>query len=212
MKSGNWIAADKNLVYYMPRGRAYSIVEAYMSHAIDIDNGRQGSISGYSKLWGWSRNKVRKFLQDLEKQKGQKKDRQGTGKGQALSLKTNNLGDAKDTRGTGKGQKKDTTIEPKPKPNKIPIVEIEKIVANMNKILGTSYLPSTASIQRVIMARLKEGFVVADFEKVVRIKFAEWEGDRRMVKFLRPLTLFSGKFQDYLQQKEVKPKPPGVQI
>ncbi len=44
-------------------------------------------------------------------------------------------------------------------------------------------------------------------EKVIDIKFAEWIGDEKMKQYIRPVTLFSNKMDQYLNQ-EVKVEKP----
>jgi hypothetical protein len=124
MKQGNWIALHKELKYFLPTGREYTILEAMFSYTLDADNGKEGTISGYSKLWGWSRTKVRKFVEELKTGEGHLTNRQRTGKRHQVLLKLNNLQDRKDTLKTGKEQLKDTlvdtTINPNPKPDPKP--------------------------------------------------------------------------------------------
>lgn len=124
MKNGNWIPLDKALIKTLPKNRAYSYIEAMFSYTVDQDNGNDGSINGYAVLWGWSRNKVRKFIQELRTVEGHIADRKGTSKGHPIRFINNNLQIVKDSKGTGRGQvedsKKDTTIYPNPKPNPKP--------------------------------------------------------------------------------------------
>jgi len=133
MKHGNWIALHKELVHFLPHGRPYTLLEAMFSYTLDLDNGKEGTISGYSKLWTWNRKKVRKFIKEIGTGKGHLGDRKGTGKGHRILLKINNLDEEKDTIGTGKGQVRgqegDTTINPNPKPNpKVNIYEQKFLV------------------------------------------------------------------------------------
>lgn len=126
MKDGNWVPIDKGAVIYLPHGRSYTKLEALFSYRVDVDNNTEKSLNWYSKQWGWSRNKVRAFTEDLRTGEGHQKDRRGTGKGQAIFLKINNLEDQKDSKRTGRGQQKDrrgtasinpnTNPNPKPKP------------------------------------------------------------------------------------------------
>ena len=51
---------------------------------------------------------------------------------------------------------------------------------------------------------MKEGFTIDDFKTVHRKKYDEWGDDDKMVKYLRPETLYSNKFEGYLNQKETK--------
>jgi hypothetical protein len=118
MKNGNWIALHKELRYFLPSGREYTILEAMFSYTLDIDNGKEGTISGYSKLWGWSRTKVRKFIEELQKSEGHLTNRQRTGKRHQILLKLNNLKERKDTLKTLERHLKDTTINPNPNPKK----------------------------------------------------------------------------------------------
>jgi hypothetical protein len=78
VKKGNWIGVDKRLVALLPKDRPYIIIEATISYSVDRDNHKEGSISGYAKLWGWSRKKVRRFIKTLESGKDYYGDRKGT--------------------------------------------------------------------------------------------------------------------------------------
>ena len=118
MKTGNWIPIDKNIKYFMPHGRPYTKIEALISLAMDRDNGKNGSISGYAKLWGWGRKKVRKFIYDLENPEEQKRNRRGTDRAHAVTLKNNNLRSQGNTKGTEEEHLRNTTIKPNPKPKK----------------------------------------------------------------------------------------------
>jgi hypothetical protein len=65
MIHGNWIALHKGLITALPDDRSYTELEAMFSLSVDIDNNRTVNISGYSKLWGWSRKKVRNFFNTI---------------------------------------------------------------------------------------------------------------------------------------------------
>ena len=81
--------------------------------------------------------------------------------------------------------------------------EIKEIIQYLNDRCGTRYRYQTKGTQEHINARLKEGYTVDDFKTVIDKKFEEWHGTD-MEKFLRPETLFAGKFESYLNQKIVK--------
>ena len=122
MNKGNWVALDKNAIKTLGKlDRAYSLVEALFSFQVDIDCDRQWSINGYAELWGWSRNKVRKFVTELRTGSGHIADRKGTGKGQVVRFVDKGLRGEEDRKRTGRGQeedrKRDTTIILNPKPN-----------------------------------------------------------------------------------------------
>lgn len=81
--------------------------------------------------------------------------------------------------------------------------KIKEIIQYLNDVCGTRYRYQTKGTQEHINARLKEGYTVDDFKMVIDKKFEEWHGTD-MEKFLRPETLFAGKFESYLNQKIVK--------
>ena len=76
----------------------------------------------------------------------------------------------------------------------------KEIVDYLNTVCGTVYRASSKATQRLISARLHEGFTVEDFKAVIRTKHSEWANDAKMSKFLRPETLFGTKFEGYLNQ------------
>lgn len=90
-------------------------------------------------------------------------------------------------------------VQPKKKSISESIVEI---VEYLNEKAGTHYRSTTPKTQRLIKARLAEGFTVDDFRTVINKKCADWLGDGDMVQYLRPDTLFSTKFEGYLNQRE----------
>jgi len=122
MSRGNkWVPMDKYLAQeFKSIKREFSMIEAMFSHQLDIDNGIVWSISGYSKCWRWSRNKVRRFLECIRTEAGHIKDSKRTHEGHPIHLIDLGLDSEKDTKRTEAGHIKDrsryTTIEPEPKP------------------------------------------------------------------------------------------------
>ena len=85
---------------------------------------------------------------------------------------------------------------------------VEKIIEHLNQRIGTEYKTTTSKTISLINARLKEGFTIDDFFTVIEKKAAEWVNDEKMERYLRPETLFSNKFESYLNQKEIiRPDP-----
>lgn len=78
------------------------------------------------------------------------------------------------------------------------------IISYLNEKAGTKFKPTTAKTKTAIHARLSEGFTVDDFKTVIDKKCAEWIGDDKMEKYLRPETLFGTKFEGYLNAKVSK--------
>lgn len=79
--------------------------------------------------------------------------------------------------------------------------EIKEVVDYLNNVIGTSYRYTSNKTQSLINARLNEGFTYEDFVTVIDKKSNQWIGDEKMSKFLRPETLFSNKFESYLNEK-----------
>lgn len=84
--------------------------------------------------------------------------------------------------------------------NKITLAEIKGIVEYLNIKSNSHYKYSTDKTQTLIKARIKDGFTLDDFKIVIDKKCEEWLGTD-FEKFLRPETLFSNKFEGYLNQK-----------
>ena len=71
-------------------------------------------------------------------------------------------------------------------------------IAYLNQVTGKNFQFVEKSMN-LIKARLKDGFVLDDFKKVIDIKFNEWS-NTDMAKYIRPETLFGNKFDGYLNQ------------
>ena len=78
-----------------------------------------------------------------------------------------------------------------------------EIVKDFNKITESNYKtdPVTKDIASLIDARIDDGFTIEDFKKVHRNKLASWGNDPKMKRFLRPHTLYTAKFQAYLNER-----------
>lgn len=82
--------------------------------------------------------------------------------------------------------------------------QVEEVVNYLNEKTGSKYRPKTEATATHIRARLKEGFSVDDCKTVIDNMTAEWGDDDKMAAYLRPQTLFSGKFESYLNRKAVQ--------
>lgn len=89
---------------------------------------------------------------------------------------------------------------------KISIEEIKGIIEYLNLKTNSHYKYTTDKTQSLIKARINDGFTLNDFKIVIDNKCEEWIGTE-FEKFLRPETLFSNKFESYLNQRNTaKPK------
>lgn len=81
-----------------------------------------------------------------------------------------------------------------------------QVLDYLNQKAGTGF-KHLDSHKKYISARQKDGYCLDDFKKVIDKKCAEWLGTDQQ-KFLRPETLFSNKFDGYLNQSvATKPQP-----
>lgn len=74
------------------------------------------------------------------------------------------------------------------------------IIDYLNSKAGTNYRSSSKDNQKWIKARWNEGYTLVDFQRVIDNKVKEWKYDKKMAPYLRPSTLFSPKFEAYLNQ------------
>lgn len=81
------------------------------------------------------------------------------------------------------------------------------VIEYLNTKTGKSYRYQSKDTQKHIHARMKDGYVLEDFYRVIDNKVADWKDSPEMNKFLRPSTLFGTKFEDYLNQEQIKNRP-----
>lgn len=81
--------------------------------------------------------------------------------------------------------------------NKLSICK--EVISYLNLKAKKNFKIGTASHQKFIKARLKEGYVLEDFKKVVDIMVAKWKGTE-YEQYLQPQTLFGNKMDNYLNQ------------
>ena len=81
--------------------------------------------------------------------------------------------------------------------NKLSICK--EVISYLNLKAKKNFKVDTASHQKFIKARLKEGYVLEDFKKVVDVMVAKWKGTD-YEQYLQPQTLFGNKMDNYLNQ------------
>ena len=75
----------------------------------------------------------------------------------------------------------------------------KEVISYLNLKAKKNFKVDTASHQKFIKARLKEGYVLEEFKKVVDIMVAKWKGTE-YEQYLQPQTLFGNKMDNYLNQ------------
>ena len=79
--------------------------------------------------------------------------------------------------------------------------DYNEIINYLNLKTNSSYKSTTPKTRELIKARYNEGFSLDDFKQVIDNKVNSWGNDEKMVAYLRPETLFSNKFESYLNEK-----------
>jgi uncharacterized phage protein (TIGR02220 family)/predicted phage replisome organizer len=84
-------------------------------------------------------------------------------------------------------------------------IPYEEIIDYLNLKAKTNYKATLKNTQDLIKVKWDESFTLKDFKIVIDKKTAEWLGSK-WEKYLRPKTLFSDKFEEYLNANIIKPK------
>ncbi|MDW8564676.1 conserved phage C-terminal domain-containing protein [Staphylococcus shinii] len=82
----------------------------------------------------------------------------------------------------------------------------KEIIEYLNNKTGKRYSYKSKANQKLIKTRMNEGYTLEDFIKVIDNKVMEWQDNEKMKSYLQPTTLFSNKFDKYLNQ-ELSNKP-----
>jgi len=79
------------------------------------------------------------------------------------------------------------------------------VVSLLNEKTGKSFKPDSAATIKLINGRIAEGRTLDDFKHVIGVKAAEWLGDPKMDRYLRPETLFAqANFESYLNERVIR--------
>jgi uncharacterized phage protein (TIGR02220 family) len=84
--------------------------------------------------------------------------------------------------------------------------QVNAIITYLNQVTNKNFRADSKVAEKTILARLKEGYKYDDFKYVIDIKASKWMNSD-MEDYLRPETLFSNKFQSYLNER---PQPKQV--
>ena len=77
-------------------------------------------------------------------------------------------------------------------------IPYQKIINHLNEKSGKKYKATSAKNRKAIKARWNDGYRFDDFKTVIENRIAKWSDDEKMSEYLRPETLFSQKFEGYL--------------
>lgn len=217
--SDHWLWQDKPF----SRGQAWIDILFLANHSdnkflfgnelITVDRGE--FITSELKLmerWGWGKTKVRAFLSVLEIDNMivKKSDHKKT------AIKVVNYGKYNDFKTTDEPQtnhcqttdiplpntnNNDNNVNNENKDNKY-MDFITDVLTYLNQKTGKNYTGRSKAQKQHMVARIKEGFTVDDFKKVIDNKVRDWGNNPKMKIYLRPETLFGTKFETYLNDNE----------
>lgn len=80
-------------------------------------------------------------------------------------------------------------------------IPYQEIISYLNEATGRNFR-NVESNKRLIRARFNESYTLEDFKKVIDVKISDWQGTE-YERYLQPSTLFSNKFDGYLNQSFV---------
>ena len=75
---------------------------------------------------------------------------------------------------------------------------VYRVITYLNKKAFKNFKPDTKKTIALIKLRLSEGFTEEDFIKVIDKMTECWLSNGELEQYLRPITLFGDKFEDYL--------------
>ena len=93
-----WVAIDSAFYKELLRtSRKFTRMEAAFCLTHDFNFNKSWSIKSYAKMWGWSRNKVRKFIKEIQTTQGSVMNGAKNQKGHPIRLIGNGSAGHKDT-------------------------------------------------------------------------------------------------------------------
>lgn len=79
--------------------------------------------------------------------------------------------------------------------------DVVSILNYLNEKTGKQFKTTSKTTERLISGRLREGYELEDFKRVIDHKVKEWLNNAHWNKYLRPSTLFSAtNFENYLEE------------
>lgn len=85
--------------------------------------------------------------------------------------------------------------------SRVDFIPYKEIIEILNNETGKRFSYKSKANQKLIKARINEGYTKEDFIKVIKTKTTEWKDLDNMKGYLQPSTLFGNKFDKYLNQE-----------
>ncbi|MGM0122703.1 hypothetical protein IGI37_000068 [Enterococcus sp. AZ194] len=209
---GVWIPSD----YWLDSNLSTQEI-LFLTEIESLDTGKDNCYASnqhFSDFFGLSKSRVSEVIKSLHKKKyisidykyrGKEIEKRtikvvGKPKGGIRNIEEGYSENAKGSN-TSFSNTKDTMSS---KPDLIPY---SQIINYLNDKTGKAF-KVTQKWKELIKARWNEGQRVEDFEKVIDIKSQQWINNAEMSKYLRPVTLFGNKFDEYRNEyREPKATP-----
>lgn len=162
---------------------------AYLSIQRDYREGQSVSVSGYAALWGWSRSKVRRYLDSVgavvnynectkmrQNQRGQITIRPRTDRGQTMIINFGGLHDSKDRSRSDNKQKKGTTSNTDTNTNTTPPTPPNETGGRDSGVGGSSVGDQDMERYLRLCVRVPPGSPVAPYLAGARRRILDAEG------------------------------------
>ena len=165
-------------------------------HIIELKRGQLGwSKAALAGRWRWSRSKVQRFLGELHAD-GQIAQ-QGSNMTSLITILNYDefQNSDPDDHTREKLHQNNTKKLSKKKKTSTHDDSTTEVLAYLNEKTGRNYKTSHG-----LTSRFQEGYSVADCKAVIDKKVADWARSEKMSAYLRPQTLFSNKFDSYLNE------------
>ncbi|WP_052437220.1 conserved phage C-terminal domain-containing protein [Staphylococcus cohnii] len=85
--------------------------------------------------------------------------------------------------------------------SRVDFIPYKEIIDYLNSKTGKRFSHKSNANQKLIKARINEGYTKDDFFNVIDTKTNEWINVEDMKRYLQPTTLFGNKFDKYLNQE-----------
>lgn len=162
------------------------------------------SISFLAERWKWGRKKVSNFLKILEAD-GMVITNATTHRTTVTIVNYDNfqlLGSTNDATEEQQRNNKGTTKAHKERnKEREESKEIYIVVLDYLNEKAKKHFKVNDKNKALIDARINDGATLEDFKRVIDIKAAQWLNNPDMNGYLRPITLFSNKFESYLNEQ-----------
>ena len=76
----------------------------------------------------------------------------------------------------------------------------EQVMHYLNQVAGTNFQPDFPDTVARINKLVDIGYSISDFKTVIDKKWSHWKGTKYQ-QYVRPQTLFSDKFENYLNEQ-----------